>query len=221
MGTSSQRLTERSAAPLSRRVENNLSAPRAPSDAWLPRVHAYDGEHVVESRVKRASALVAAIFGLAGTMVGSASACTCLPLPPGATHGAPFVAAADSADLVVRVQVVDHVGRRHTKRRIPEAMRVSVLDVYRGKETRRTLRVRGDTGVLCRPYVVDFPRGTEWVLALSRAPEKHGEYALFSCNENWLLIDGDVVRGYIHPDPAQTNPVVEIPVEGLRSLLDR
>ena len=171
--------------------------------------------------MKHGSALAGTVFGLVGAMVGSATACTCVPLPPGATHGAPFVTAASSADLIVRVQVVDHVGRRHTKRRIPEAMRVAVLDVYRGTETRRTLRVRGDTGALCRPYVVDFPRGTEWVLALSRASEKHGEYALFSCNENWLPIDGDVVRGYIHPDPAQTNPVVEIPIKRLRSWLDR
>jgi hypothetical protein len=149
----------------------------------------------------------------------AAHACMCVPWPPGATHAAPFLTVARDSELVVVAEVVRHVGKRHTKRKIHEAMRVTVLEVLRGTEECTTLTIRGDNGVLCRPYVSRFPPGTKWVLALSPAHEKRGDYSISSCGEYWLPLADDAVRGHIHPDPLQRSPDVEMPLGDLRSLI--
>jgi hypothetical protein len=145
--------------------------------------------------------------------------CTCVPLPPGATHTTPFLTVVRDAELIVLADVVDHIGKRHTKRKIHEAMRVTVVEVLKGAEKRQTLVVRGDTGALCRPYVSRFPPGTRWVLALMPADENRGQYAISSCGEYWLPVVGPKVRGYIHSTPQQRNPEIEIDLDELRALL--
>lgn len=52
-------------------------------------------------------------------------------------------------------------------------MELEVLEVIKGDEERQNIRVWGDNGALCRPYIKSFPVGTEWVMALNRvSPQK-------------------------------------------------
>jgi hypothetical protein len=165
------------------------------------------------------SSFAAFVLAVACGAAPTAHACMCVPWPLGATHAASFLTVARDAELVVVAEVVRHVGKRHTKRKIHEAMRVTVLEVLQGTAERTTLTVRGDNGVLCRPYVSRFPPGTKWVLALSPAHEKRGDYSISSCGEYWLPLADDVVRGHIHPDPLQRSPEVEMPLGDLRRLI--
>ena len=91
----------------------------------------------------------------------------------------PFTKVALRADLVVLGEVRAY--RRH-------GMDVAVLEVLRGTETRPVIRVWGDTGALCRPYVTGFPRGTRWLLGVqgARGSEAPGDYAISVCGEYWL-----------------------------------
>lgn len=163
----------------------------------------------------RTVVLVAAISSLAAPRMP----CMCVSWPPGATHPAPFLSVAPGADLVLVGEVLRHVAKRHTKRRIPEAMEAAVREVLAGTDRRPTIRVRGDNGVLCRPYVTKFPIGATWIPAVHEAPEKRGEYAISGCGEYWLAMEGDRVRGYIHPDPNQTAREVEMGLAELKGSL--
>jgi hypothetical protein len=112
----------------------------------------------------------------------AALACTCAWVGP-------FTKMALSADLVVLAEVRGY--ERH-------GMDVTVLEVSKGSTDRRVIRVWGDTGALCRPYVTAFPVGTRWILAVhrSRATGEDG-YAISFCGEHWLQVSGDHAVGRI------------------------
>jgi hypothetical protein len=113
---------------------------------------------------------------------GVALACTCAWVGP-------FTKMALGTDLVVlgEVRAYDRHG-----------MDVTVFEVLRGRDPRRTIRVWGDTGALCRPYVTSFPIGTRWIFAVrrSRTPSESG-YAISFCGEHWLEVRGDQAVGRI------------------------
>ena len=78
------------------------------------------------------------------------------------------------------------------------SMDVAVIEVLKGGEDRREIRVWGDSGALCRPYVTAFPRGTRWIFALKRLGEPTArDYAISVCGEYWLEARGDQAVGRI------------------------
>ena len=111
---------------------------------------------------------------------GVALACRCI-------WGGPFTKVALATELVVLADVKSY--ERH-------GMDVAVVEVLRGKEDRRTIRVWGDNGALCRPYVGTFPRDTRWILALQREPGS-GDYAISGCGAFWLAVKGDQAVGRV------------------------
>jgi hypothetical protein len=77
-------------------------------------------------------------------------------------------------------------------------MDVTIVEVLKGTETRRVIRVWGDDGALCRPYVSAFPRGTRWILALKRLREPAAQdYVISICGDFWLEVRGDEVVGRV------------------------
>ena len=150
-----------------------------------------------------------------------ASACMCGPWPPGATHQAPFLSVVEPTSLVVVAEVRSYTGKRHTDRKIPEAMVVEVSDVLQGSRGAKRIRVRGDNGRLCRPYVTTFPVGSSWVLHLSPAPERTGDYTISACGEHWLPVANKSVTGYILPDARQIAPEITMSLSELRGRLVR
>ena len=111
---------------------------------------------------------------------GVALACSCM-------WSGPFTKVALGTDLVVLAEVRSYY--RHS-------MEVAVLDVLKGGEDRREIRVWGDSGALCRPYVTAFPRGTRWIFALKREPGTR-DYIISVCGEYWLEARGDQAVGRI------------------------
>jgi hypothetical protein len=111
---------------------------------------------------------------------GVAVACTCM-------WSAPFTKVALGTDLIVLAEVRSYY--RHS-------MDVAVIDVLKGGEDRSVIRVWGDSGALCRPYVTAFPRGTRWIFALKREPGTR-DYIISVCGEFWLEVRGDRAVGRI------------------------
>ena len=60
-------------------------------------------------------------------------------------------------------------------------MSVEVDGVLQGRLTSAKLRVEGDDGHLCRPYVSRFPVGTRWVFALNRLRDDSQDYYVSVC----------------------------------------
>lgn len=130
-----------------------------------------------------------------------ASACSC-------TWGGPFSRVALGKELIVLGEVLDHY---------KNSMEVKVIEVIKGTEERRTFRIWGDNGALCRPYVSSFPIGTRWLLAIFALPEKTGEqpaayregfssrpgkreYAISVCGDFWLEVRGERAVGRVTVD---------------------
>ena len=121
---------------------------------------------------------------------------------------------APNAGAVVRARVVDYHGRN---RKVDLAMDVEIMEVLKGGALPRRIRIWGDNGALCRPYVSGFPRGTEWIFAIrplagSREYDAHHarDFYLPGCGAYWLKVDGGQARGHIRggvpgtPDEAET-----------------
>jgi hypothetical protein len=48
---------------------------------------------------------------------------------------------------------------------MPMSMEVEIIDIYKGKETKKRVVVWGDNGIQCRPYLSKFKPGEYWLNA--------------------------------------------------------
>jgi hypothetical protein len=130
--------------------------------------------------LSRLHLVIFAMLAAALAAPGVALACRCV-------WAGPFTKVALATELVVLADVRSY--ERH-------GMDVAVIEVLKGKEDRRTIRVWGDDGALCRPYVATFPRGTRWIFSLQREPVS-GDYAISGCGAFWLAVKGDQAVGRV------------------------
>jgi len=121
-----------------------------------------------------------------------AEACRCN------TEGAAFVHLARNATLVVQGTVETQAERG--------AIQVRISRVLKGSLDRpgEPIKIWGDDGHLCRPYVSTFPRGTEWVFVLANRsfggfPQRPGprDYWISICGAHWVRVEGNRVSGRI------------------------
>jgi len=92
----------------------------------------------------------------------------------------------------------------------PLSMEVQILQTIKGEDKRKTIRVFGDDGDLCRPYVNKFKPGETWILGLYEGTNKEGygqkdenkdDYFVWACNNLWVPVDSGIVTGYLtHSD---------------------
>ena len=80
----------------------------------------------------------------------------------------------------------------------PISMEVEIIEIYKGKESRKKVIVWGDNGFLCRPYLSRFDEGKHYIIAFNETSskpkkseeiEKPMEYSISICGEYWLNID--------------------------------
>jgi hypothetical protein len=153
---------------------------------------------VPAARIRRLAVVAAVLIVLLDAPV-VALACSC-------TWGGPFTNVALRSDLIVLAEVRSY--HRHS-------MDVTIVEVLKGSETRRTIRVWGDNGALCRPYVTAFPRGSRWIFALRalREPDAR-DYVISICGDFWLEARGDQAVGRItvaeHGRTLETIPLSEM-----------
>jgi hypothetical protein len=132
-----------------------------------------------------------------------------------------FVQSAKQSQLVIRGKVIQYHWSKDDPERKgrPRAMIVEVKEVYKGVTKLAKVTVWGDNGMQTRPYVTQFPIGTEWILALSKDYwTQKGELAISVCGEYWLQVKGNNVVGKVTDGRIKAKPQV-ISLPNLRKLL--
>ena len=131
-----------------------------------------------------------------------------LPVPGEAcscSWAGPFLKVAPGAELIVRAKVVGYHGR---SRDVDLAMDVDVLEIFKGAAKSR-IRIWGDNGAQCRPYVRAFPLNTEWILAISKSKgddSAPGDYVISVCGEYWAKVENTNITGRLSsPTPPGVN----------------
>lgn len=122
-----------------------------------------------------------------------AHACSC------AFSNESFVQLAQESQLVIRGKVLAYNWPAFdlAKQGRPISMTVEVKEVFKGSVRLSQITVWGDNGIQCRPYVTQFPIGTEWIWALSSGPSERSELSISICGEYSLSVQGNQVKGRI------------------------
>jgi hypothetical protein len=113
-----------------------------------------------------------------------AHACSC-------TDEGGFLQVVDRSHTVVSGTVAAHQGAA-----LPLFMTVEVDRVLQG-EAREVIRVFGDDGALCRPYVTTFDVGERFVWALSPDGD---DFSVSVCGTYWLTVEDDVAVGRLRSE---------------------
>lgn len=119
----------------------------------------------------------------------------------------PFSQIIDNADLIVSGEVIGRKGN---------SADFNISQTYfdravNFKEFQPTIRLWGDDGKQCRPAIDQFPKGTQWLLALNKITEtvaggfdpntpnvsygRINDYYLSQCGVYWLPINEGMVSG--------------------------
>ena len=138
----------------------------------------------------------------------AAQACTC-------SWAGPFLTVAPRAEAVVRARVLRYHG---VSRGVDLAMDVEILETMRGRVRARTLRIWGDNGAQCRPYVKGFAAGTEWLFAIDRLSTAPGDYYISGCGEFWAKVEDDEVAGHL-AQPSVTGQPERMSLDEVRTRL--
>jgi hypothetical protein len=118
-------------------------------------------------------------------------ACECI-------YGGPFVKMAEKTGFVALIKVSKYLTFKDLAgvgEKIPMSMEVEIIDIYKGRESRKTITVWGDIGNLCRPYLSAFKENEYYVIAFQpgglrgHPDEKQTDYTISSCGANWLNVD--------------------------------
>jgi len=111
-----------------------------------------------------------------------------------------FLTVASKSELVALVKVTKYLTFKEIyDKQTPMSMEVEVIEVYKGKESRKTFIVWGDNGALCRPYLSQFDTGKYYVIAFYKGvdgskvhghkDEKTTDYSISICGDYWLQAD--------------------------------
>jgi hypothetical protein len=107
------------------------------------------------------------------------------------SNGSEFVALVKviSYDDYLEGDIMGHKGK------MPYSMTVEVIKKYKGKESRSKIKIWGDNGAECRPYISNFKIGDYYLIAPNQLGdyklkgEKSTDYDFFSCNTDYLKVD--------------------------------
>ena len=110
-----------------------------------------------------------------------------------------FSAISNSSSFVALVKVLEYSDFEDKetagiKVKMPLSMTVEVIDKYLGSETRRKIKIWGDNGVLCRPYISNFEIGNYYLIAPSIINKNSdygaiNDYDFFSCWTDYMEVD--------------------------------
>lgn len=122
-----------------------------------------------------------------------------------------FIKMTQNSSLVAYIKVTKYLTFKHIyNAKTPMSMEVEIIDVYKGKETRKTITVWGDIGNLCRPYLSEFKEGEYYVIAFypgnyggGHPEEKGSDYAINGCGAYRLTVD--FVKSTVTGDINSTN----------------
>ncbi|MBO6522645.1 MAG: hypothetical protein JJ971_02370 [Balneolaceae bacterium] len=80
---------------------------------------------------------------------------------------------------------------------MPYSMTVEIIKKYKGRESRKKIKVLGDTGILCRPYLAEFKVGSYYLAApIPIDSTSNTEYDFSVCRTDYLKVDTITNRAY-------------------------
>ncbi|MBI3221181.1 MAG: hypothetical protein HYZ44_16855 [Bacteroidetes bacterium] len=94
-----------------------------------------------------------------------------------------------SYDNYLGGKIIGHNGK------MPNSMIVEIIKVYKGTLTKQKIKIWGDNGALCRPYIADFALGDYFLIAPNKIEEPRSndesktDYEFFSCSADYLEVD--------------------------------
>lgn len=160
--------------------------------------------NLLEMIMKKILVILSILFSL--SLIEKVNACSCDWIGP-------FLKVAKWTDLVALVKIKNYGSFSGN---IPMSMEVEVIELIKGDDTRKIIKVWGDTGILCRPYLSRFQSDSIWVLSLFKSrsegyfrhpDEKEGDYNISGCGEYYMKVKNDTVIGLIenvnYNDPPQ------------------
>jgi len=111
-----------------------------------------------------------------------------------------FLKVAPKSEFVALVKVTKYLTFKDIfDKQTPMSMEVEIIEIYKGKETRKIIVVWGDNGILCRPYLSQFDTGKYYVIAFYKGSdgskghvhkdEKTTDYSISICSDYWLNAD--------------------------------
>jgi len=132
----------------------------------------------------------------------SAFACDC-----GCLDDCSFSVVSKNSEFVALVKIIsyddylvdDIMGY---KGKMPYSMHVEIIKKYKGSEERKTIKIWGDDGKECRPYIATFKIGDYYLIAPSLLGEKSlknespTDYDFFSCSTDYLKVGMDEEIAY-------------------------
>ena len=139
------------------------------------------------------SLIIGMILILFTTFQAFACSCEC-------TGDCSFSSISNNSEFVALVKVIsydDYLGDEIMghEGKMPYSMTVEIIKKYKGKETRKTIKIWGDNGAECRPYISSFKIGEHYLIApnilgeYKLEGEKSTDYDFFSCNTDYLKVD--------------------------------
>ncbi|MBX7143692.1 MAG: hypothetical protein K1X79_04510 [Oligoflexia bacterium] len=124
--------------------------------------------------------------------------------------GGDFSLFTKETDLValVKVDKFSNIATYSDRPSIVLSMDVSVLEIYRGHNSSKTIRIWGDSGSLCRPYIAgSFELGKVYIVGLSQAPESKNDYAM---SYSWLEVDMETQKTKNPSNPYDVSNLTQI-----------
>lgn len=106
-----------------------------------------------------------------------------------------FYRVSPTSDLVALVKINKYLTFKNIyDNPTPISMEVEVLEVFKGIENRKRIKVWGDFGHLCRPYLNQFSVDSLYVIAFHKGKkgdfehkeETENDYSISNCGEYWL-----------------------------------
>ena len=89
-----------------------------------------------------------------------------------------------SFDEFLEHKIIGHKGK------MPYVMTVEIIKKYKGKEDRKTIKIIGDNGSLCRPYLSKFKLNGYYLIAPNALKNtEKADYDFFSCRTEYLKVD--------------------------------
>jgi hypothetical protein len=140
------------------------------------------------------------IFLLLSTISTYACDCECI-------DDCSFNVVSQNSDFVALVKVISYDDYLKDKimgheGKMPYSMTVEIIKKYKGSETREKIKIWGDDGKECRPYIANFKIGDYYLIAPNLLGdnklinESSTDYDFFSCSTDYLKVDMDKEVAY-------------------------
>lgn len=120
--------------------------------------------------------------------------------------GCSFSSISDKEEFVALIKVIEYSDFLDDEihgydGKMPYSMTVEIIKKYKGSESKKRIKIWGDNGMLCRPYISNFEVGKYYLIAPSRIEYDtqtgyKNDYDLVSCYTDYLEVDYEKQTAY-------------------------